>query len=277
MTIYVAIYLISVLIQFAAGLVALSTVQFVRKYRFGWLLLALGFLLMVGRRITPLLKQEIIPLDAFLSLIISSLLFFGILTVRKITKDLKDKETKLQELLQFDFLTNAYSRSEILYRGHLEFERAIRSNLPLGLLVIDIDHFKKVNDEFGHQAGDLILKNLTKHCLESLREIDLIGRIGGEEFLILLPNTNLENSKAAAERIRKYVAQQSHYPNKESQIKITVSIGVACFNPNECISKDCAELLQSFIKLADQAMYQAKENGRNQTACLTAASLKREN
>lgn len=275
MSIYVAIYILGVFIQLASAVIAISSTQFVRRFRFGWLLLALGFLLMVSRRITPLFSQDINPVDAILSLVISTLLFFGILTVRKITKDLFDKELKLQNLLQYDHLTNALSRSEILYRGHLEVERAKRANSPLGVLMVDIDHFKKVNDQYGHESGDIILKNLKKHCCQILREIDLFGRIGGEEFLVLLPNTNLEDSRAAAERIRKHVEAQINHATNHQAIKITVSIGVTCFHPNEWNSDDCASIFKSLIKLADNAMYQAKNAGRNQIATLSAENLER--
>lgn len=272
MSIYIALYLVSVFIQLAAAVVAISTIRFVRQFSFGWFLLACGFLLMVARRITPLLNNHIVPIDAVLSIIISSLLFFGILTVRKITQELKIKENKLQHLLQHDDLTQAFSRSEILYRGHIEVERAKRTQSPLGVLIMDIDHFKKVNDQFGHQVGDFILKNLTKHCNHSLREIDLIGRIGGEEFLILLPDTNLENTTQTAERIRQHIQNQSHSFANHKNIKITVSIGATCFESTECHDTDCQELLKKLVKTADTAMYQAKEAGRNRTLAIQFSS-----
>lgn len=268
MNIYYAIYLLSILVQLATAVVAISTLQFVRVYRFGWLLLAIGFLLMVFRRITPLLNDHIIPIDAILSIIISSLLFFGMFTVRKITQDLKIHEKKLKHLLRHDNLTQALSRAEILYQGHIEVERTKRSKSPLGILLVDIDHFKKVNDQFGHQVGDHILQCLTKHCANALREIDLIGRIGGEEFLILLPNTNSLDTLQTAERLRKYIEEQSHSFANYVNIKITVSIGATCLEDVVNNHDDSNNLLAKLIKTADTAMYQAKEGGRNRSLAI---------
>lgn len=273
MNIYIAIYIISISIQLGTAIATLSTMIFLRKYHFGYMLLALGFLLMIGRRVTPVLNNHIVPLDAYFSLGISLLLFFGMLTIRKITKDLYLNELKLQKLLQYDFLTNVFSRSEILYRGHIELERARRSHLPLGILILDIDHFKMVNDQYGHEVGDTILSNLTKYCSKKLREIDLIGRIGGEEFLILLPNTNLKAAEETAERIRHFIELQHHVIEGGQIVQVTVSIGATAYSPEIWRPNlDLDAIFQSLLKTADKAMYQAKENGRNTTKLLPSSS-----
>lgn len=274
MDIYIALYCFALLIQLAAALVAISAFQILNRYRFGWLLLAAGLFLMVGRRITPLLNATILPADAILSPIISLLLLLGIFTVKKITQDLHKKEIQLKRMLQYDHLTQVFSRPEIFHRGHIEVERAQRNQQPLGILMIDVDHFKEVNDHFGHQAGDEILSSLADHCLRSLREIDMMGRVGGEEFLILLPNTTLETSSEVAERIRCYIQRSKHRFAENQTAEVTISIGITCFNPKEWQpGRDHSHIFKQLFKVADQAMYQAKKAGRNHTAAIGADSF----
>ena len=121
--------------------------------------------------------------------------------------------------------------------------------------MLDIDHFKRVNDTYGHPIGDLVLQNVARLCQNSLREVDSFGRYGGEEFVALLPQTNCEQAFATAERLRRSIAE-GDIQSEAGVIRCTVSVGVATFNRN-CKS------LEELLERADQALYHAKRAGRN--------------
>jgi diguanylate cyclase (GGDEF)-like protein len=132
----------------------------------------------------------------------------------------------------------------------LEIENAKRYGRPLSLLILDLDHFKQVNDTFGHDAGDAVLKTTTNIVSSVLRRIDIFARYGGEEFIIALPETTLAGAAALAEKIRSAV-EQHLFP---AAGRITISIGAAEFAGNET---------DALVKRADEALYAAKRNGRN--------------
>jgi len=169
-----------------------------------------------------------------------------------------------------DSLTELFNRRHFMDLARREFERSNRYKVPLSIIMLDIDHFKKVNDTFGHLAGDQVLQIAAFICRKNLRSIDFIGRFGGEEFIILLPETSLfgcEQSddpdcietlpaKTVAERIRKTIAKQS-FEIGQNSIKITVSLGVAERLPTD-------QSIENVIDYADQALLQAKNRGRNQ-------------
>lgn len=134
-----------------------------------------------------------------------------------------------------------------------EYERHKRSDAPLSMVMIDIDHFKQVNDEYGHMAGDEVIREISKLFTEYTRISDIVGRYGGEEFAVILPDTKLEDAMLFAERMRLAVQFLSVQP---SRVRCTISLGVAEVNPN-------MHKYQQLIELADQALYQAKRNGRN--------------
>ncbi len=156
-----------------------------------------------------------------------------------------------------DYLTGVNNRRYFMARSEQELNRSIRYNNRLSLLMMDIDFFKQVNDTHGHKAGDHVLKILADVCRETLREVDIIGRIGGEEFAILLPETGKEKSIEVAERLR-VALEKAKVPQEVGGVPIqfTVSIGVATL-----VSKD--DNLDVLLSLADQALYEAKETGRN--------------
>jgi diguanylate cyclase (GGDEF)-like protein len=164
---------------------------------------------------------------------------------------------RLQRLAALDPLTGVYNRRFGLGRLHEEFERAIRSSAPLGLLMLDIDHFKSVNDTYGHQVGDRILKSVASITRSILREGDILVRYGGEEFLAILPAASSEDLRLIGERIRRSTEESAH-PEGQQTIRVTISIGGAAF-PNQNVEKE-SSLLQS----ADDSLYKAKETGRNQ-------------
>jgi len=162
-------------------------------------------------------------------------------------------ETK--ELAITDGLTQLYNKRYFLEIFEKEFERAKRSNLDFCVILMDIDHFKAVNDTYGHLQGDSILKEVAEIMRESIRKIDFPARYGGEEFIIIAPNTKMEEMLEVAERIRKFTASHE-FKGSPSPLKITLSLGVAAMPRN-------LENAFDLIKMADDALYLAKDSGRN--------------
>jgi diguanylate cyclase (GGDEF)-like protein len=141
-------------------------------------------------------------------------------------------------------------------RLHEEFSRAVRQKMPLGVLMFDIDHFKKVNDTYGHLIGDRILTQMSTLCRSLLREGDIVMRYGGEEFLAILPAASKEDITEIGERIRRIV-EETPFDVGEQQIRITVSIGGTAY-PGLQIETE-----RDLVKCADEAMYSVKNSGRN--------------
>ncbi len=166
----------------------------------------------------------------------------------------KRMEVKLLERATIDFLTGIHNRRSFL--GHLskELRRAHRYGHALSLLLLDIDYFKAVNDAWGHQTGDTVLKLLVGLCAEEIRDVDTLGRMGGEEFGIVLPETVLEPARMVAERIAERV-RRNILPKDSKAIIFTVSLGVAQAQPGQS--------LEEFMHQADQALYAAKRLGRD--------------
>jgi diguanylate cyclase (GGDEF)-like protein/PAS domain S-box-containing protein len=162
---------------------------------------------------------------------------------------------KMQEMAITDSLTGLYNRRYFYMLLDNEIERAKRYQSPLSLIMIDIDHFKLMNDKFGHLAGDEILKSVSGMCKKLLRHIDNMFRIGGEEFMIILPETNQEEALNVAERIRSTIAETA-IKTKKGSIKITTSIGVSEYGKNHPAPNE-------FIESVDRTMYDAKKAGRN--------------
>jgi len=182
-------------------------------------------------------------------------------TFSNITK-IVDTMDELTYLANTDSLTGLFTRRTFTENAVRELSRAKRHGLPLACVMLDIDHFKNTNDTFGHIAGDVVLKGIAKLCRKSLRDIDLLGRFGGEEFIILLPETDMKGGKIAAERIREIVQNQT-FTFDDKKIKAKVSLGVVGTD------KVTDEDLDTFIKNADKAMYAAKADGRNRVASLS--------
>lgn len=174
-------------------------------------------------------------------------------------KSLQEKEFLLNLALT-DPLTELGNQRFFKDQLKIEIERARRHQRTICLMMIDVDHFKSWNDEFGHPEGDRILKKVAEHLTKGVRNIDWVCRYGGDEFAIILPDTNIENTFLIAERLRtsfaQFIIQQMHMKKESPQPSL--SFGLACF-PNHA-SDD--ELL---IKTADLALYQAKNSGKNQT------------
>lgn len=168
--------------------------------------------------------------------------------------------TELQQIAITDPLTMLYNRRGLLEFGRHEIDRFQRFGKPLSAIMLDIDHFKGVNDTYGHPAGDQVLRRLAERCRKYIRIVDVIGRYGGEEFAILLPETDLFQAVAIAERLRSAVESEP-FPTDQGPVSITVSMGVSRVRPN-------AVKLEALIDQIDAAMYQAKQKGRNRVEVL---------
>lgn len=165
-------------------------------------------------------------------------------------------QRNLLKLLHWDALTNALNRRTVLERLDEEIKRSTRHQLPLSIAMLDIDHFKEINDTHGHLVGDIVLKEVVTRILNSLRSYDLVGRYGGDEFILLFPNTEIADATLTCDRIQNSFTQNPLI-STDLKIFVTVSIGVASQNDN-------CNLADTLIHHADDALYKAKRQGRNQ-------------
>lgn len=277
MTLAASFYSISLLFQLAAAGYAVHLFLRAKVYRLACGFLALGLGLMVGRRISPLvhlLNNGHINLpDAMLSLPISLCLLLGMYQLNKMLLDLQAKNFILDQLSKVDSLTGALSRRETFSRAEIEIKRSLRTGYEISFLMLDIDHFKKVNDRYGHLIGDAVLVNLVKCCQEQLREIDVFGRVGGEEFFIVLPEGSTEEALQVAERLRRCVELATTSVDQVKAVSITISLGIATFSPRYVGETDPTTILKRFVKMSDDAMYQAKSEGRNRTIAWKESSI----
>lgn len=170
--------------------------------------------------------------------------------------DKKRLQMQMQVYAERDALTGVYNRRKLFEIGESEFERSRRYHYPFSVLMFDIDHFKNINDSYGHAVGDLVIKRFAQICANALRKQDTIGRIGGEEFVALLPHTDADKAAMLAQRIQAALVEQQGVKEDDSVIAVTVSVGVAAMDANH---KNFDQLLNH----ADEAMYQAKTDGRN--------------
>ena len=164
-----------------------------------------------------------------------------------------------QELQTVDSLTGLYNERQFYQMMDREFDRASRYNVPISILFIDVDHFKDVNETYGFETGDILLKEISLILMENMRNTDFCSRYSGERFVIVLPETHYKNSEIMANRLRRFIENHSFFvPNTNVFIKVTVSIGVSSYLDHKPAS------LAQFIEFADTALYFAKRNGRNQ-------------
>lgn len=168
---------------------------------------------------------------------------------------IEEKNKLLAKLANTDGLTQLLNRQAIFEHLQEEIRRAVRYESGLSILLLDIDHFKEINDNFGHLRGDQVLKQLGNHLKKCVREVDLVGRYGGEEFIIIFPNTNVKEAHNAAERIRKEILKLE-FPEG---LAVTISGGVAEYQ---------AESVQGLVDKADKQLYRAKQAGRNKIMSL---------
>jgi diguanylate cyclase (GGDEF)-like protein len=267
-TLAIFLYTLSLIFQVGASYQSFRLINIVKKYRFTCIALTVALTFMIGRRIVPLIniyEQSIFDIkDAVLSLPISLLLFVGVFGIKSALSEIRKENSALEKLNATDSLTLALTKKETYVRLKREISRGQRSSHPLAFLMIDIDHFKRINDQYGHMVGDTVLKNLSLFCQLKLRDIDVFGRFGGEEFLVACPETDAKAALEIAERLRESIAKESFAIVDGQDITLTVSIGVSIFDPQK-IHHDSLDLaMDLYIDYSDKAMYHAKNSGRNQ-------------
>jgi len=167
----------------------------------------------------------------------------------------KDMEDKLLRFSRYDDLTQVYNRRIFYTEAEKQMSIAHRYHRPAAVLMMDLDHFKNVNDQYGHHTGDEVLKNFSSICQQAKRHTDVIGRTGGEEFAVFMPETDLDDAIRLAERIGDHTRKAMVHVDA-NDVHYTVSIGVAVLKPGET-------KIDEFLSRADKALYQAKESGRD--------------
>ena len=180
-------------------------------------------------------------------------------SIEGLARDISERkrmEDQLMTLSRTDGLTGAYNRSYFMEKSEEVISMMRRYQHPASMMVADLDHFKSINDRYGHHAGDLALKAFTNVCRQEIRESDILGRLGGEEFGLMLPETTIQHAQVLAERIRKAAAAIAITLDDQT-VMITVSIGLVELSAGDAT-------LDSVMRRADLAMYQAKAGGRNQ-------------
>jgi diguanylate cyclase (GGDEF)-like protein len=163
---------------------------------------------------------------------------------------------KTEELTIIDELTEAYNYRYFVQKLQEEKRRASRYDLSLSLIMVDIDWFKKLNDSYGHEVGNFVLRKLSGIIQRCIRDVDVFARYGGEEFVVILPQTQRSEAVVIAERIRQQVEAEVFEARQYGKLKVTVSVGVSSYPEN---GKSQEEL----VSVADQALYQAKGEGKN--------------
>lgn len=191
------------------------------------------------------------------------------MVLEKLTRELKQKNKLLEDMANIDGLTEIHNHRYFQNFLDKEINRSIRNEKTISILLADIDHFKKFNDSYGHQTGDFILKEFCQVCKENIRKYDLIARYGGEEFIFVLPETEPGEAEMVAEKIRSGIENHG-FDDGEQVYKVTISIGIASARPTDRDFKK-----NEFIGLADEALYQAKKDGRNRVAMYTPNKKKK--
>lgn len=202
-------------------------------------------------------SRQSFPAEVLLSLVP----FDGRQALLAVVWDVSERQAMMEKIRRqanFDHLTGMCNRRYFMDLAERELERARRYQKPLAILGVDIDYFKRINDNYGHKAGDLALQKFAVTCHEVVRQTDLVGRMGGEEFAILLPETDPGRAREIAERLRKRVEESElSLPDDETVLRFTISIGLALLAAGEKTELD------ALLHKADMALYQAKNAGRN--------------
>lgn len=179
----------------------------------------------------------------------------------RLAQELSDANLRLTDLVYIDGLTGLHNHRFFQETLAKEIARAQRYHFNVSLILFDIDHFKQVNDNYGHPAGDLVLVNIARAMRKTVRPSDVVARYGGEEFAVILPETNMSGAKVFASRLRRTI-EGVLTPTGSQQISVTISAGVTTFNPQQKTTKD------QLIDTADRGLYLSKQNGRNQVTLL---------
>ena len=198
----------------------------------------------------------IIFILAAIILVLGGIYFF----ISRLLLKINEAQRKLVELATIDDLTQLCNRRYFFERFNQEMERAKRYQRPLSCLILDIDHFKHVNDTYGHLSGDQVLIDIAQILRNNCRQSDLAGRYGGEELIILLPETDSPGAMMIAERIREMIEQHQTVDDRGEIIRVTVSMGVVSLTGPELGKMDKNERI---VQYADDALLRAKKDGRN--------------
>ena len=185
----------------------------------------------------------------------------------EVEEELRKSEKGYKDLAITDGLTQLYNSRHFYSQLEMEIDRANRYNHPLSLLLMDIDDFKQFNDTYGHLEGDKVLAAFGKVVQRCVRAVDAGYRYGGEEFTVILPETDVQGAVFAAERIRKGFEAEIFSPIPNETVHITVSVGVTQYEPEE--------KLKAFVKRTDKAMYSAKKEGKNRVFCPKRADVEK--
>ncbi|MFC1523696.1 HDOD domain-containing protein [Thermodesulfobacteriota bacterium] len=178
-----------------------------------------------------------------------------------LAKALKNSNDKLQRLASTDELTGLFNRRHFMSMMKSEISRAVRYNRPLSFIIFDIDFFKKVNDTYGHPAGDRVLAEVSWRIGENIRNTEILARYGGEEFAIILPETSIKDAALLAERLRRSIERMEVTADQTRISNITISLGVTTFIPDKGLKSE-----EEIIQAADKALYNAKNTGRNKVS-----------
>ncbi len=179
------------------------------------------------------------------------------LRIKDLRDDLKRANERLRELVDIDDLTGLFNMRSLYKRLDFELDRARRHNRSVCVIMMDLDYFKRVNDQHDHLFGSFVLTQIGKMIRENIRKVDFAARYGGDEFLLVLTEINLEGAMTFANRLRQKIADQT-FKNDHFSIQLTASMGLSLANPNE------SEIdARALVRYADRALYKAKENGRN--------------
>jgi len=187
------------------------------------------------------------------------------LKIKSLQDELKRANELLKQLTNIDHLTNLFNRRYLAEILEAEFFRARRNKENLSLIIVDIDYFKKVNDTYGHQNGDIVLATVASLSQRELRAYDSAARYGGEEFVLVIPGTSLPGAVLVAERLRQAVLEFS-FPAPMEDLTVTISLGVATYPSAQVDSVD------SLFRQADEALYRAKQNGRNRVETMNLSA-----
>jgi len=208
-------------------------------------------------------RGEVLKMDLFFAAVIAGILApiisYGFIYL---TGQLNLAEQQMRHLATTDGLTGVLNRRYFFERGENELQRAIRYGHTLSMLIFDIDHFKQVNDGFGHQAGDEVLCQLADMTVNTIRSTDLLGRYGGEEFILILPEAGFDSAWRVAERLRQKI-EAHNFNFDQKTINITISVGLSSLE-----SPDTD--LEDLISRADRSLYAAKDAGRNRVGDISA-------
>jgi len=174
--------------------------------------------------------------------------------IRALNEELARANNELEQLATYDCLSGLLNRRSLFVRIDIEIDRCIRLQVPMAGLMVDIDRFKDINDNYGHQCGDMVIREIGTRLAGGLRKYDYAGRYGGEEFFVILSNATQEHTFGISERFRREI-EETVFMCGEQTFHITVSVGVSRYIP--------AERREAWLERADQAMYRAKQEGRN--------------